>query len=72
LPKRNIASVNQLLGGFDCCVVVIAVENDRFDEMAVLADDLCAVVGHADSREQKAGAQKLTITGRCRDWGGDR
>jgi hypothetical protein len=50
LPKLNIVSVNQLLGGFDCCVIVIAVENDRSDEMAVPADDVCAVVGHVDSR----------------------
>ena len=43
LLKLHIVPINQLFGGLNCRIVVGAIEDNGFDEMAVAADDVCAV-----------------------------
>lgn len=49
LPKLDIMAVNELPGAFDCSWIVGTIEVDRLYEMAVNADEVYAIVGHAST-----------------------
>jgi hypothetical protein len=46
LPKLNIVTVDVLLCGFDCCVIVGALKLDAPHDMAVVAKDINSIIGH--------------------------
>jgi hypothetical protein len=46
LPQLQIVTVYRWLGRFDSRIVVFAAKVNRFDEPAVLADDVDAIVLH--------------------------
>jgi hypothetical protein len=46
LPKFDVVTVNHSLGAFLRSVVVNAVEIDGFNEIAVVANQVCSIVRH--------------------------
>jgi hypothetical protein len=46
LPEFNVVTVDHLPGTFLRAVVIVADEIDGFHEMAVTADQICAIIRH--------------------------
>jgi hypothetical protein len=70
LPKLNIVAVDKLPGGLDGCGIIRTVQIDRFDEMAVPANNVSSIVGHITLANQ-ARARELSVTGKYPDQNGD-
>ena len=46
LPKLNVMTVDELLGGFDRRLIIGAIEQNGPHEMAVAANDVNPIIGH--------------------------
>jgi hypothetical protein len=46
MPKLNVVTVDELSCGFDCRIVVGAIEVDCPQEVAVAANDVNSIIGH--------------------------
>jgi hypothetical protein len=47
LPKLNVVTVNHFLCPLSRCVVILAVQVDGFDEIAVLANKIGSIMRHS-------------------------
>jgi hypothetical protein len=55
LPKFYVVTVDKLLSGFNCSVIVGTVERNGFREMAVMSNNVGSIVRHVCTLMDQAG-----------------
>jgi hypothetical protein len=71
LPKLDVVAINKALGLLHGLGVAGADKWDRFVNMTVVVDNVCAIFRHVAAPTLGGSANGLPVTDGCRDWGGD-